>query len=577
MKRLRFIFVIILLFVANLTLANEPLVFNVKDYGATGNGKTLETKAINKTIDACAKSGAGMVYFPAGVYLSGSIHLKSNITLYFDSGSVLKGAPNNINAYDPPEPLGFKAYQDFGHSHWHNALIWGEKVHNIAIMGPGIIDGGGMSRRDPKPGGGDKTISLKLCRNILIKDVTIRHAGHFGILPTGCDNMTIDNLKIDTNRDGINLDCCRNVRVSNCSINSPRDDGIVLKSSYALGFYRATEDVTITNCLVSGYKEGTMLDGTYHGGGGTGRIKFGTESNGGFKNITISNCVFDHCTGLALEEVDGGTLENVTISNIAMRDISNSPIFVRLGNRARGPEGTTVGKVRNITISNVSAMGVNPKFSALIVGIPGHSIENLQLNNIHIIYDGGGTKKDVKMVPPENEKAYPSPHRFGKMPAYGFFCRHVKELEIHNVTVGFQKGDLRPSIICDDVKNLELDDYRAKRAIGNEFPILLKNVTGLFLHDCPNFHMVEPEYKTLSPSQTKVPFLKSFFVETKIKSEKEGIGKIELFVDHKLLKTKYVWVEPNQLQKIMFTNIELKSRGKHEIEAGKLSKKILVE
>jgi len=577
MKILRSVFVILLLFVANLVLANEPSVFNVKDYGAIGNGKTLETKAINKTIDACAKSGGGTVYFPAGVYLSGSIHLKSHITLYFDSGSVLKGAPNNINAYDPPEALGFKAYQDFGHSHWHNALIWGEKIHDIAIIGPGIIDGGGMSRGNPKPGGGDKTISLKLCRNILIKDVTIRHAGHFAILPTGCDNMILENLKIDTNRDGINLDCCRNVRVSNCSINSPRDDGIVLKSSYALGFYRATEDVTITNCLVSGYKEGTMLDGTFQGGGGTGRIKFGTESNGGFKNITISNCVFDHCTGLALEEVDGGTLENVAISNISMRNISNSPIFIRLGNRARGPKGTTVGKVRNITISNVSVMGVNPKFSVLIVGIPGYSIENIRFDNLHIIYDGGGKKEDVKIVPPENEKAYPSPHRFGRMPAYGFFCRHVKGLEFHNVTVGFKKKDLRPSMICNDVESLELDDYRAKRAIENESPVLLKNTSGLFLHDCPNFGLVQPEVQTFALSQTKVSPGKSFFIETRIKSETEGIAKIEIFVDHKLLKTKYIWVKPNQLQKVLFTNVKLKSRGKHEIEMGKLSKIILVE
>ncbi|NOY77262.1 MAG: glycoside hydrolase family 28 protein [Calditrichaeota bacterium] len=486
MKSRHFVTLAIVLFVVNLSMAGGPVVFNVRDYGATGKGKILDTQAINQAIDVCAKSGGGTVYFPAGVYLSGSVHLKSNVTLYFDSGAVLKGAPNSMHVYDPPEPLGFKAYQDFGHSHWHNALIWGEKLHDIAIMGPGMIDGGGMSRGNPKPGGGDKTISLKLCRNILIKDITIKHAGHFGILPTGCDNMTIDHIKIDTNRDGINVDCCRNVKISNCSINSPRDDGIVLKSSYALGYNRATEDVTITNCLVSGFKEGTLLDGTFQGGGGTGRIKFGTESNGGFKNITISNCVFDHCRGLALEEVDGGTLENVTISNIAMRDISNSPIFIRLGNRARGPKGTPVGSVRNIDISNVTVMGVNPKYSVLIVGIPGHSIEHIRLNTIRIITDGGGTKEDEKIIPPELEKAYPSPNRFGRMPAYGFFCRHVKDLELHEVSVSFEKKDMRPSLMADDVNGLELDNYRAERAVANEKPIVLKKVSGLFLHDCPN-------------------------------------------------------------------------------------------
>src|SRR5262249_32199540 len=151
----------------------------------------------------------------------------------------------------------------------------------------------------------------------------------------------IDNLKIDTNRDGLDIDCCQNVRVSNCTVNSPTDDGICPKSSFGLGYARATENVTITNCQVSGYDMGSLLDGTFKRTPSrytpTGRIKFGTESNGGFKNITISNCVFSYCRGLALETVDGGFLEDVTISNITMRDITNAAFFLRLGDRARGP------------------------------------------------------------------------------------------------------------------------------------------------------------------------------------------------------------------------------------------------
>ena len=167
------------------------------------------------------------------------------------------------------------------------------------------------------------------CRNVILRDFTIYHGGWFGILATGVDNLTIDNLKIDTNRDGMDIDCCKNVRVSNCTVNSPHDDGICLKSSYALGYARTTENVTITNCQVSGYLEGSLLDGTFkketsNGHGPTGRIKFGTESNGGFVNISISNCVFDYCRGLALETVDGALLEDVTINNITMRDIINS-------------------------------------------------------------------------------------------------------------------------------------------------------------------------------------------------------------------------------------------------------------
>ena len=379
-------------------------IFNVKDYGAVGDGAILDTAAINEAVKACKASGGGTVYFPAGTYLSGSIRLKSNVALYIGAGATILGASNDINAYDPPEKLPFEQFQDFGHSHWHNSLIWGENLEDIAIMGTGTIDGGGMTdgfASDPPPGGGDKAIALKLCKNILIKDITFKHAGHFAILATGCDNMTIDNVKIDTNRDGINIDCCRNVRVSNCSINSPKDDALCLKSSYGLGFKRATQNVTITNCMLSGYKEGTMLDGTFIGGGGMGRIKFGTESNGGFKNIVIANCVFDRCMGLALEIVDGGVMENVSISNITMKDVANPPIFIRLGNRARGPNNPPVGEIRNISISNILATGVDARCAAIISGIPGHRIEDVRLNNIRIIYKGGGTKQDAKIIPPE--------------------------------------------------------------------------------------------------------------------------------------------------------------------------------
>src|SRR5260221_4794624 len=211
--------------------------------------------------------------------------------------------------YDAPESNPWNKYQDFGHSHWHNSLIWGEQIENVAIMGTGLIWGKGLIRNQgpntATQGAGNKAISLKLCRNVIIRDISILHGGHFAILATGVDKFTIDNVKIATNRDGIDVDACKNVRISNCSVNSPFDDGICPKSSFALGYARATENVTITNCQVSGYDEGTLLDGTfkrdYNPNGRftpTGRIKFGTESNGGFKNLTISNCVFDYCRGL---------------------------------------------------------------------------------------------------------------------------------------------------------------------------------------------------------------------------------------------------------------------------------------
>ena len=238
------------------------VIFSVRDFGATGDGKTLDSPAINKAIEACSAAGGGTVYFPAGTYVSGSIRLKSNLRLYLDAGAILYSAPGELKAFDLPEELPYQLYQDFGHSTWRNALIWGENLENITIEGPGKIDGRNLHGGKSPPGHGDKAISLKLCRNIIIRDITIYHAGHFAILPTGCDNMTIDNLLVDTNRDGINLDCCRNVRVTNCIINSD-DDGLCLKSSYALGYPRTTGNITITNCILSGYAEGSVIDGTF--------------------------------------------------------------------------------------------------------------------------------------------------------------------------------------------------------------------------------------------------------------------------------------------------------------------------
>ena len=279
-------------------------VVDVRDFGATGDGKTVDTAAINAAIDSVASAGGGTVRFSAGTYLSVSIRLRSNLTLDLEPGATIVAAPeSNGVSYDPPEQNGADASQDFGHSHWHNSLIWGEGLENVSIVGSGTIWGKELVRGHKHPDDpADKSIALKFCRNVILRDITIKHGGHFAILASGVDNLTIDNLKIDTNRDGIDLDCCRSVRISNCSVNAPFDDGICLKSSYALKLLRATENVAITNCQLTGYDEGTFLDGTYKRDdektkrvGPVSRIKLGTESNGAFRNIAISNCVFDYC------------------------------------------------------------------------------------------------------------------------------------------------------------------------------------------------------------------------------------------------------------------------------------------
>ena len=492
-------------------------IYNVREFGALGNGITIDSDAINHAIDAAVAAGGGTVLIPAGTYASHSIRLKSHVGLHLDQGAVLLAADTGGGrGYDPAEAGAGNAFQDFGHSHWHNSLIWGENIEDVSITGPGRIDGKGLSRGlgaraedvNTRPGQANKAIALVRARNVLLRDFTIFRGGHMSILATGVDNLTIDNVTIDTNRDGIDVDGCRNVRISNTSVNAPNDDAIVLKSSYALGESRMTENVAITNSMVSGFDIGTMLDGTYgrtsvaapDRDGPTGRIKLGTESNGGFRNITISNVVFNRSRGLALETVDGALLEDVTISNVTMREVSNAPIFLRLASRMRGPANATVGALRRISISNVTVYDADPRYPSMIVGIPGHQIEDVRLSNIRV-YSRGGLSLDIvgKQPPelvnnffrppggnpprdpfavPEREAMYPEPSLFGVMPAYGFYVRHANNIRMDGIDVAFVAADTRPAIVLDDVRDVELHRVRAQRA-PNAPTLVLRDVSEL--------------------------------------------------------------------------------------------------
>jgi polygalacturonase len=451
-------------------------VFPVTRFGAKGDGKSLDTAAVNRAIDAAADAGGGVVSFLAGSYLCYSIHLKSNVTLQLTTGATIVAAPGpepgEHGKYDLAESNApWEDYQDFGHNHWHNSLIWGDGLENVAIVGSGLIWGKGLSRGwktgppAEQPGAGNKSIALKNCRTVLLRDFAILHGGHFGILATGVDNLTIDNLTIDTNRDGMDIDCCRNVHVSNCSVNSPWDDGICLKSSYALGYARPTEMVTISNCLVTGcFDEGSVIDGSFEKFPESekvsrmGRIKFGTESNGGFKNIAISNCVFEGCHGLAIETVDGGVIEDVSITNLTMHEVVGSPIFIRLGARMRAPAGVPVGVVNRLNISNVVCeCAAKPRNCSIISGIPGHSIEDLRISDVTIRHQGGGTESDAALQLPEKEKDYPEPTMFGTTPAQGFFIRHVEGMVMSGIKIASASPDARPAFVLDGVQG---SDFR---------------------------------------------------------------------------------------------------------------------
>jgi polygalacturonase len=503
-------------------------IFDIRTYGAVGDGKAVDSPAINKAIEAAAAAGGGTVLFPPGTWLSFSIRLKSHVALYLSQGATILAAdsplPNattgyNGGTYDAAEPnTAWDAYQDYGHNHWHNSLIWGEGINDISITGPGLIFGKGLSFgagpgrpanalrppltaappavRPPRgnytmfqaeqPGVGNKAIALKNCRNVLFRDFSILKGGHFGLLLTGVDNLTIDNLTIDTDRDGMDIDCCRNVRVSNCFVNSPWDDAICPKSSYALGYNRATENLTITNCYVAGsYELGTMLDGTYKKFAPdvprlarNGRIKCGTESNGGFKNITISNCVFDGCMGLALESEDGALCEDIAISNITMRDVVSAPLFWRLGARLRGPKETTkVGTLQRIIVNNLVSYNTVPHISSILSGIPEVPIRDVKISNVYIQHQGGGSADDARIVLPEDADKYPDPGMFGPAtPSQGFFLRHVTNLEMSHVEIQPATPDQRPSFYLEGVTRA---DFIAVTAPTSPPAFALNKVTDL--------------------------------------------------------------------------------------------------
>jgi polygalacturonase len=475
---------------AEVPSAAAASTFNVRNYGATGDGKTVDTPAINRAIEAVATAGGGMLVFPAGIYVCFTINLRSNVDLYLSQGCTILAADSpkvgestgyNGGTYDAAEPNApWDAFQDYGHSHWHNSLFVGDGITDFSILGPGLIHGKGLSRGSSRgqpvegyssfvaeqTGVGNKAIALKNCHNVILRDFSILKGGHFAILATGVDNLTLDNLRVDTDRDGFDIDCCRNVRVSNCTVNSPWDDGICPKSSYALGYARSTENVTIANCFVTGtYQIGSVIAATWKKFADgkaprNGRIKCGTESNGGFRNITISNCVIEGSKGIALEAADGAFLEDIAISNITMRDIADAPLFLRLNRRNRGPKETMrSGRLRRVTISNVVSSNSAASTASMFSGIPENAIEDVKVSNCYFEHRGLEPSRDAsKPSPdwrthqvPEIEDAYPDLNRFGQTSSHGFFIRHLKRLEMSHIEIAPLNDDPRPAFWLEDV------------------------------------------------------------------------------------------------------------------------------
>ncbi|MDX8339632.1 glycosyl hydrolase family 28 protein [Draconibacterium sp. IB214405] len=438
--------------------------YNICDFGAVGDGQALCTDAFNKAIDKCNADGGGTVIVPRGIFKSGTIVLKTNVNLHLEMGATISASTNHADFPRQKQPE-YRSQKDPGG--WY-ALIYAEGASNIAVTGFGTIEGNGKEQTpapdhtlDGDRDGRVRNLLFISCNQVRIEGIKMRNSGIWNQHFLNCEDVIVDRINVynhaNENNDAIDIDGCRRFVLSNSILDS-EDDCIVLKST---GIAPA-EDIVITNCITSSY---------------CNAIKLGTESTGGYRNISISNCVVRPSRssasvyktnpkigicGIALGVTDGGVMEGITISNITISG-TECPFFIRLANRARkhvenAPE-PPIGHIRNISISNITAFDCGNTTSS-ITAIPGCAIENININNVQI-YNSGGLKSggyivDYKDVT-EDEKGYPEGTGWGNLPASTFFIRHVKNLAINNLMFGSDQPDPRIPIIAIDVENMQIN------------------------------------------------------------------------------------------------------------------------
>lgn len=444
--------------------------YSILDFGAKPDGTTLGTVNIQSAIDAAHENGGGRVVVPAGRFLSGSIVMKSNVELHLLEGAVLLGST------DPAHYIKIN---------WWKALVMADNQNNIAITGKGEIDGQGRQlalhldslfyagqidsahynfvEKRPIYYSRPQLIEFLDCENIQIRNVTLKNAAMWVQMYHKCNNLIIDSVRIESdaywNNDGMDISDCRNVRITNCFINSA-DDGICLKSHSAEHY---CDSIYIANCTVRS---------------SASAIKFGTRSHGGFKNVTIEDIrIYDTFrSAIAIECVDGGTLENIFVNNIDAVNTGNA-IFIRLGKRNKTGSTATL---KNVILKNIRVEVAFERpdyayeirgpelpffhntFPSSITGIPGHPVENVILENIEIIYPGRGNNGLANMplsrldAVPENTSHYPEFSMFHELPAWGFYVRHMDGLILKNIKLSIEAPDYRPALVFDDVRNLDI-------------------------------------------------------------------------------------------------------------------------
>jgi hypothetical protein len=461
--------VIIILSLINLLAISANAQFNVKDFGAKGNGTALETKSIQLAIDKAFENGGGIVEVPAGTFLIGTLILKDNVELHLQPGAVLLGSPD------------FKNYAEIIHKmdsrtnglYAKHFMIFAEGAKNISITGTGIIHGNGLENFQESDPQNERPFMIRLvdCENILIRDVKLLESANWTLHLLGCRDVNIDGVAIengtDSNRDGLDIDACNRVTVSNSRFLTG-DDAIVMKSTNNI----LCQNITITNCVIRT---------------NASAVKTGTESNGGFKNITVSNCILRDIprhAGIELMTVDGGIMQNILFENITMENVA-TPFFIRLGNRARpfksGQYVDHLDDVKDIVLNNITV--INAKLPSSIMGLHAKKIRNISINNYTVRYIEAEKPVPYNKVPFE-EFSYPAANVFKNLPAYGIYCRNVDELYMQNIFMYSADDETRPAITADRVSNLELTSVKAETKTRTSPMIYLRNSKNIIASYC---------------------------------------------------------------------------------------------
>ena len=450
MKFYRFLFIATITLIGTVVFAKD---FNVKDFGAVGDGQTVDSPAIQRAIDACEEAGGGKVIVPHGEYLAATIQIKNNVTLHVSKGAVILGVT------DPTQYVNVDPFIDGIGQNRGTALIAAVEVKNIGLEGEGVINGRGTSLA--MPDGSRMTLRPFLlrivrCEGVVVKNITLINSAAWTTHFFESKYITIDGIKIRSrgmgNNDGIGIDCSSNIRISNCDIDSG-DDALVFKTTSPK---MPCKDIVVT---------GMRLKSDH------GAIKMGTESTAPFEDIKISDCyIYDtNNGGIKLLTVDGAKLRNIEISDITMENVRTAMLF-RLGARMRvfrsDDEVQPVGVFENVVIKNVKVKiseisQLKYPTGIMITGIPNHYINGLTLENIEMNLPGGGTKQEVNVVVPEAIDQYPEIKTFGpSIPAYGVWARHARNLTLRNISFSTQKTDMRPALFFEDVKGATIDHVR---------------------------------------------------------------------------------------------------------------------